>query len=480
MAKKLEPFNIQLISPEKSRLAGLLPVQSMDIFDTEGNYHPQGLYSTEIFGKPGDKTRMTRHGFIDMRTEIMHPKIYNEICRIKNLYKGILTGTSYAIWNKQLKDFEKSDILEGSTGYAFFMEHFHEIKFTRNASNKREQRLILIEKYRKSCMYRYLIVIPAGLRDITVEADGRVIEDEVADKYRKVMRVANTIAVRGNNINDPILDTARNSLQQSFNEIYEYIETILEGKKGFLLGKWATRVIHGGTRNVITAIDPSPKDLTKDNQIDVNQTVVGLHQYMKGTIPLTIYNLKSGPWGNVITALPGNVNLYDRNTLESKMVVASGRTKEKWGTADGIEDTINGYDDVGIRHNYVTIDDHYLGLIYMDDKYFRVVTSIGEVPDGFDKNLVRPITWTELYYFSVFKQSKDVIGYVTRYPITGPGSIYPTYIYLKITNGGMSKEELGEDWKPTGNMWHEIPKYKEDFYDSMSIHINKAEGLGAD
>ena len=39
MTKKIEPLNIQLINPDKSRLAGLLPVQSMDIFDTEGWIH---------------------------------------------------------------------------------------------------------------------------------------------------------------------------------------------------------------------------------------------------------------------------------------------------------------------------------------------------------------------------------------------------------------------------------------------------------
>lgn len=477
---KLEPFNVQLISPDKSRLAGLLPVQSMDIYDTEGNYHPQGLYSTEIFGRPGEKTRMTRHGFIDMRTEIMHPKLFSELCRTKNLYAGIFSGKIHAIWNAKEKDFEKSDILDGKTGYAFFMDHFHEINFRKNNSIKREQRLLLLQKYKQQSMYRYLIVLPAGLREIEVEDDGRTIEEPINDLYRKAMRVANTIAVRNQNVNDPTLDTARWTLQQTFNEIYEYIQNLLEGKKGFILGKWGTRVVHGGTRNVITAIDPAPKVLGGANEIDVNQTIVGLHQYMKGTIPLVIHNLKTGPFGTIITQLPGNIDLYEKETLMKISYTPNSRIKEKWGTADGLEDLINGFEDTSIRHNYATIDGHYIGLIYDDGKYIKFVDDIKSVPEDIDTSKIRGITWAEFYYYSIFNDSKKVIGLVTRYPITGPGSIYPSYLYLRATNHGKTKEELGLDWKPSGKYWYETPTRDEVFFDSMSIHATKASGLGAD
>lgn len=478
--KKVEPFNIMLLDNNRNRLNGLLPVQSMDILDTDGNYHPQGLYSSEIFGKPGEKSRLTRHGYIDMRTEVLHPKIYLELSRLKNLYGGILAGTAYAIWNDKIKDFEKSDIIDGQTGYSFFMSHFNDIVFARNESSIREQRIMLIEKYRPKALYRYLVVLGAGLRDIETEADGRMVEDEINKFYRKIMGVANTIAVRSNNSNDPMLDTVRWSLQQTFNEIYHYIESILEGKRGFLLSKWGTRVIHGGTRNVITAMDPAPAVLGGPNALSVNDTIIGLHQYLKSTVDLSIYGLKTGPFGDVIGVLPGIIPLVNMKTLESELVTPSPKTKERWGTMDGLEGLINGYEEVKVRKKPVIIEDHYLALIYEDDQYFKIFKSIEELPNGFDRNKVRPVNWTDVYYYSVFWQSKEPVNFVTRYPIAGPGSIYACNSYLRITTEGLIREELTEDWKPSGKIWYEVPNYNGAFFDSMSVHPSKIKGLTAD
>ena len=476
MSKQREPFNISLIDNSKTRLAGLLPVQSMDIRDTEGNFHPQGLYSTEVFGKPGEHARMNRHGYIDMRTEVLHPKIFLELSRLKNLYSGILSGTAYAVWDEQLKDFVKSDILDGKTGYSFFMNHFLDIKFEKNDSSMREQRILLIEKFRTASLYRYLIVLPAGLREIEVGADGRDTEDEINGLYRRVMRVANTIAVRSSNSNDTSLDNSRWLLQSTFNEIYSYIETILEGKRGFILSKWATRVLHGGTRNVITAMDAAPVKLGAENAVTVNDTIVGLHQYLKGTVDLSIYGIRTGYWGTVVTELPGNITVLDMRTKMPTTIKPSSRTKEKWGTIDGMEELFNGFSEASVRHKPALIENHFVGLIYMDDQYFKVVYDINEVPEGWDRNKVRPISWAELYYFSVYWQSKEVIAFVTRYPITGPGSTYPSRVFLRVTNNGLSRTELNDDWQPSEKVWHEIPNPAEPFFDSMSVHPSKTEG----
>lgn len=470
-----DPFNISLIAADKSRLAGLLPVQSMDIYDSEGNYHPQGLYSTEIFGKPGEKTRMTRHGFIDMKAEVMHPKIFLELSRLKNLYAGIMQGTAYATWDEELKDFVRSDILDGQTGYSFFMKKFPEINLQLNESNIREQRILLINKYRSSCMYRYLIVMPAGLRDIEVDADGRVLEEEINTLYKRAMRISNTIAVSSNS-NNPLLDNSRWSLQKTFNEIYDYIQTILEGKRGFILSKWGTRVIHGGTRNVITGMDPAPARLGAIESIGINDTMIGLHQYLKGTVDISIYGIRNSIAGRFINDLPGNVTLIDPKTLEPVSVAPDAKIKEKWGTTDGLESLINGFEYSEVRHNPVLINGHYAALIYMDDVYFKIFHDIKELPLELKRENVRPITWAELYYFAVFEQSKKVGAFITRYPITGAGSIYPSKIYLRVTNEGLKRVELDHAWQPSDKVWFEMPNLHKPFFDSMCVHPSRESG----
>jgi hypothetical protein len=147
---------------------------------------------------------------------------------------------------------------------------------------------------------------------------------------------------------------------------------------------------------------------------------------------------------------------------------------------DGLETLINGFEEVKIRNKPVVIEDHYLALIYEDDKYFKIFKDIEELPAGFEKSKVRPVSWTDLYYYSVYWQSKEPTSFVTRYPIAGPGSIYACNIYLRTTTEGLTREELTEDWQPSGKVWYEIPNRNATFFDSMNVHPSKIIGLTAD
>ena len=64
----------------------------------------------------------------------------------------------------------------------------------------------------------------------------------------------------------------------SFNQIFDYFQTILSGKHGFLQSKWGSRRIFNGTRNVIFAMDPSVENLGFPNQPKSTDTVVGMYQ----------------------------------------------------------------------------------------------------------------------------------------------------------------------------------------------------------
>ncbi len=478
--KKL-PFNIALLDSSESRIKGLLAVESMDIYSMDGDFHPQGLYSSQIFGKPGQKIRQNRHGYIDMRVSILHPKIFSELSKLKNLYKGILSGTTYAIWDNDLKDFIKSNILDGETGYKFFLDHYSEIVFSETDSIIRELRIKLINKYRDSSLYRYLIVLPAGLRDIEID-NKRVIEEDINRLYRKVIRASNTISVQSNLNSNSALDSVRWSLQKSWNEIYEYIDNILSGKKGFLLSKWGARSIEGGTRNVITALDPMPKVLGGKQSLDFNDSVIGLHQYMKGTVSKTIFDLRNGPIGDFISGLPSNIRVVDKDTLKPKMITPSTFIRKRWGSEEGIEELINGFNNLEVRNNPVIIDGDYAALFYRDEKYCRVFFDIDELPNNLNSENVKPITWTEMFYLSVYKTARKAVGFVTRYPITGTGSIYPSRIFLKTTIKSESLILLDSDWNPINDSITpiNIPILNTPFLDSMSVSGSRVPGLVAD
>ena len=117
------PFNITLLKLTQELMTGLRPVKVLDIFEGgSSDFHPEGLFSTEIFGKVGDERRNYRYSYIDIKIEVLHPVIFKALSDMKRLYGEIMSGEAYAVWDETDKDFIKSDPLNGGqTGMYFFL-----------------------------------------------------------------------------------------------------------------------------------------------------------------------------------------------------------------------------------------------------------------------------------------------------------------------------------------------------------------------
>lgn len=477
------PFNVSLLANDTSEIVGFIPIESLDIFATDGQFHPRGLYSSLAFGEVGTHERQTKFAYIDMRTEIMHPKVFRDLCKLKGLYEGIMSGRAYAEWDTKLKDFVPSNVLDGKTGYSFFIEHFIELIHATNDSSIRDLRIELLNKVKDKCMYRYFQVIPAALRDIEMDSKSRPKEDEINPLYRKLIRAANSISVHSRNLNDPALDTARWSLQSSAVTIYDTLETLFTGKRGWLLDKVSARNVSGGTRNVITGMDICPKKLGAKESITMDHTVCGLHQYLKGTSDKYIYDIRRGPMGPVIDFLPLMCRVVDTKTLTSKTITPTKFTVDNWGTEEGLEKLMNGFAKNDARHKPIYIDGNYAALIYRDGKVFKVFYDIEDLPRHLNRSHVTPITWAEMFYISVYKSAPKVGAYSTRYPIADLGSTYYSKIYLETTTISEKLIELDDNWLESKDekfsAFH-MPLKGQPFRDSASVHTNKLPGLNAD
>jgi hypothetical protein len=126
-------------------------------------------------------------------------------------------GKAYAKWNPELSDFEPASEVDGQTGFSFFIQHWKDIKFRHNRSGARSLRIKAIEKFRDVALTDKIIVIPAGLRDLHVDENGRTSEDEINSLYRRLLIVANTIAPNEVNNTSSMMDVPRASLQTTFN-----------------------------------------------------------------------------------------------------------------------------------------------------------------------------------------------------------------------------------------------------------------------
>lgn len=484
--KKLPiPFNIDLLQLTPEDTSRIRQVKSLDPFEgATKNFHPDGLYSTQTFGVAGSDARSTKFGYIDLKITVIHPTLFLTLTSMRGLYRDIMAGKEFAVWDTELSDFVKSDIVDGQTGFQFFIEYFPKIKYQETPSVKRQQAIRLLEGKKKKALLDKVLVLPAGLRDMEVDGTGRYTSDEINDLYRKLLAISNTINPSTVSISPEAYNAQRWALQNTFVEIYEYIIKIIEGKKNLMMGKWASRKVFNGTRNVITSLDTVVDELGAPGNVTTNSVAVGIYQASKAILPVTLYQLRTGFLSEVFPAPGAPALLTNKTTLLTERVQLKADVYDRWLSNEGLEKFVSYFKENSIRHNPISIDqDHYLGLIYRGpDQTFKLIHGIDELPEGRNKEDCTPITMAELLYTQIYYIANNYTGFVTRYPITGIGSITPCKLHLKSTVKKETRKELAQDWKEYGapRISYEFPVTGSEFFNSLSPHLNRMGPMGGD
>lgn len=441
------PFNITLFNPTDERLQRIRPTRVVDIYDGQTkNFHEDGLYSLYTFGDPQSRERDTRFSYIELHTEIFHPLVFRHILRLKSFYGDILSGKKYARFDTKLKDFEPADESTGETGYGFFYRHFMDLRFIRNESSERQLRIDFIEKFRGRHFLKRHLIIPAGLRELEISESGRPVEDEINEAYRRILAIARALPATGGDINDSVYDRPRLNLQRAAEEVFEILYRLLSGKKGFIQGKYASRRVFDGTRNVITSLDAGSDHLNDPRQVGAMSTQFGLFQVMRGVLPLTVHRLKTGFLATILEEGSRTARLVDPKTLRSIHVELSSQSQDRWTTIEGLKKNIAFFASPSLRLKPIRIEGKYLGLVYDDGNSYRFFHDLDELPDTLDRKKVRALTWGELYYHSLWQDFQNIYAVVTRYPVTGLGSCYISRIYVKTTVTGRKLYALNADW----------------------------------
>lgn len=483
----LPDVKLKFLVITKDRLRMLKPTNVLDIRQVNSSsFHESGLFSTATFGRVGSKERDQTFSYINLNTTIFHPLYYRELCKLKSLYEGILTSNKYAIFDEKEKDFILSDPIEGRTGYLFFMKHFDQLEFKRNESKKRDGRIDFLEKYRDTCTYDRVMVLPAGLRDITENSMGRETEGEINPYYRRIIGASNSLVT--NRTDTSLTDTSRAGIQTGFNNVFNHLASVLKGnsgKGGFIGGKWGKRGIATGTRSVITSVSTATKELGSDTSFGFNNSAVGILQAAKAQSPLVQHSVLK----ITSTIFEGTrATLIDKNTLESEQAQVSSDDVDIWTTPTGIEKIINAFKTPSFRTQPCVVgSDYYLALVWLgvvDGKpAYRIVKGGDEIPEEFKKaGTLRPITYVELIYLSRLNEWKNDVYYVSRYPITGDDSIYPSYCFIRTTVDSETRYTLSDNWDIIEDSKAGAYPILENasFQDSLSVHPARLPGLGGD
>lgn len=459
---------------------------------SDGSLDEDGLFSETIFGEYASPDRLVTFGYISLNCEIIHPRLFQSIMRLKRLYKEICAGKTYAIFNTTTMDFEQAmeEDENADTGYNFFFKHAKEIKFSETESLARITRIKVIEQYKDLLFIDKYLVLPAGLRDIELEAAFSATE-EINKLYGGLMHLAS--AIDPSSANNPIFDTLRYAIQRKAIAIYEYIKNITEKKGGFFQRRYSRRAIALGTRNVISPADMNPPDPNHPQALKSNETAMPLFQTMKGCQPLVMYQLKSLFFGSIIEEGAAKISVIHPSSYAIQYVNVTVDEKDKFLTSSGMASMISRYRDPSNRHIPVAILDDtnkefYLYLTYREGNDLYLFRSLSDFRDNyerigfkFDKVKVNPLTYAEMFYIATYFATEDKHVLSTRYPITGPESVYPARVHLISTDvSDMVYLKQYTNPKEEGIMLPHYPRHGAISKDSASPHPSMLKLLGGD
>lgn len=474
-------LNIFLLNVDKREVSGMKPVTTLNTYiGATKNFDPDGLYSTDIFGPIGSPQRDEIFSYIDVKTEIISPTIAFTLFELKRLYKGILMGTDFAVWNEKTKDFDAAKMSDpgADTGYAFFIKHYKELTPKPNHSRTRQDAIDFFYKFRDIGLSRYVLVYPAGLRDLrTTGASDK--EHELGGMYRSVLTIAKTMPSKGTG--SPLINVPRWKLQKAFNDIWENFFVLLDGKKGFGRGKVVSRRLTDGTRNVLSPLVSTSRKMGAPDAYRATDTLVGLHQGLRSILPITQHYVLNRYMG-FINYGNGHLKLINKDTLKSEVVRVKSKVYDLYTTPEGVETLLHSFTVPPKRHAPIDIEGYYMALVYRDKENFKVFYDIDELPEGFDKKNVEPITLAELLYLSGYDVWNDYFMFITRFPIAGTGSIYPSTIRIETTVDSEMLYELEDDWetkkeKPAIS----YPKKSiDEFVSALSVNSTRISGLQGD
>ena len=471
-------FNVDFLTIKPEQLRDMQEVTSLAIYESNSKvYDPKGLFSETIFGQRDTALRFIKPGYIDLKMNILHPFAYKILIGLDPIFDKVASGKVKASFNNELKTLVEDS--KGETGFDFFMRTLPKIEFdTRNTKSRSVSIEVVKKALRPENLIRYFYVLPAGMRDIEEDSKGRPTQDEINDIYSKMIMAVN--GIRNNTIREDKLaqfDPYRYRVQLIAMDIFFYIKNLIDGKRGFMQSKWASRGIMDGTRNVLTALPNVVSDLKDPNKISFNDTTVGLYQFVKSILPLAIFNVNKYFIFGVATPASNNVTVIDSKTMKTTFKSVSSKDKEAWTTAQGLNNIFNKLKQDVIKNDYAKVGNDYIALVEDKGKEIYVIKDTNNIPPGVNVSKLRPITYGELIYISVAKVSKEAKSTVTRYPVINLGSIYPSGVYLKSTVIGRRVKVYID------NEVMDLPEYPVDgekFMGSISASTSHLGKLGAD
>lgn len=434
-----------------------------------------GLFSYEIFGRPGSPTRKTTFAYVDLKGRYLHPLAYKTLKRIDRKFDDCICSV------KSFRIDERGQLVEdenGESGVQFLYKNWNKLKFVTNDSRERTQRIRMIQGLKKEEIFMSKqLVIPPFYRDINLlgAGSGKIGHDPINDMYAKLMRLVQTQSTTTEEVSgfDFLGNMTRLNIQNLILEIYDYFIGYIKGKDGIFRSSVMGKSIDYGARLVLSSAVYNCQRYD-DMKVSFEYTGVPLAQVLSIFFPFVIKYTQDWFQKNF-----GNLKVYqkrDKKTGEMTQVT--------------LKDPIAKYNHEKLtkyikrfiktpaeRFAKITIDTEDGEELPISFKY-DVLNDDGSVKE----TIVRNMTWTDLMFQIAIEVVKDKHVYITRYPLEDYMAIYPSRVQVLSTfeTQKVRTNSMSEDYKfyPVIDLSLEQDRVSSLFIDSLQVFNGMLKAIG--
>jgi DNA-directed RNA polymerase beta' subunit len=244
-------------------------------YPSSKGYDEDGLWSETIFGKLGTRNRKQQFGYVDLKTNFIHPVVFKLLrSSSDSISKIIREKAKYKITNKSLVE----DNINGETGLSFLIREFENIDFRLNSHSDKKQESEFIESNKKIILINKFLILPAGDRDINLNDLNSIAKtSEINEVYRSLLFQISSLSG-----NEDLDNLVKNNIQNQLMKISDFIrDRYLKGKKGLIRNNMMKKSMDFTLRIVLTS---SPN-------VPLGSISIPWHSALAIFEPLVSYNL---------------------------------------------------------------------------------------------------------------------------------------------------------------------------------------------
>lgn len=383
-----------------------------------------GLLSTDIFGRTVDE-RKGIYAYIDLHTHFFHPYLFKVVKRLDRRFEEIVAGLLRV---KITPDGEMINDETGDTGLEFLYKNFKKIKFKKNESVIRNERIDLFNSLDIDEIFcKYWIVCPAFYRDIQMNKSsaGKVSYNEINTFYSKLIRMSGSL--KHDTGIEIVSNSTKNKIQQTLVDIYDSFTGEIKGKDGmtrqFVMGK----SIDYGVRSVIS----SPifeADTIEDMDVDFYHCGIPISIACTNFFPFIVKWVKDYFYNNIYLRKDNYPIMRKDGTKEMLQLTDVDRICSDEYITKGIDLFIHSY------------GDRFKKIPLKNDKGYNINLGIvgryalnDTITQDSSTIMRRAATWTDILYMAAVNVTKDKHVVITRYPLEDYFGTFPNKIAILST-----------------------------------------------